>query len=47
MNVIMGTGTAVKGKGLRKGVYLQLAELLIVEEFLPLELGGVDMILGM
>ncbi|KAA0063178.1 ty3-gypsy retrotransposon protein [Cucumis melo var. makuwa] len=47
MNVIMGTGTAVKGKGLCKGVCLQLAELSIVEEFLPLELGGVDMILGM
>ncbi|TYK04781.1 ty3-gypsy retrotransposon protein [Cucumis melo var. makuwa] len=37
--IIMGIGTVVKGKGLCKGVRLQLTELSIVEELLALQLG--------
>ena len=40
-------GTAVKGKGICEAVELMLGEWKVVDEFLPLELGGVDAILGM
>lgn len=45
--VIMGTGSVVRGKGICKNVVLSLAGLTIREDFLPLELGSVDLILGM
>lgn len=43
----MGTGTTVKGKGVCNDVELTLGEWVIVENFLPLALGGVDIVLGM
>lgn len=45
--VIMGTGFAVQGAGICKGVTLQLQNLEVVKDFLPLELGSSDVILGM
>ncbi|XP_052202680.1 uncharacterized protein LOC127808263 [Diospyros lotus] len=45
--VIMGTGMAVQGADICKGVKLHLQNLQIVENFLPLELGSFDVILGM
>lgn len=45
--VIMGTGMAVQGAGICKGVLLSLQNLEINEDFLPLELGSSDVILGM
>ncbi|KAL0540733.1 hypothetical protein IC582_020746 [Cucumis melo] len=45
--VIMGSGKAVQGKGLCTGVVVGLPGLTVVEDFLPLELGNVDMVLGM
>ena len=45
--VLMGTGMAVQGAGICKGVKLHLQNLQIVEDFLPLELGSSDVILGM
>ncbi|KAL5578650.1 hypothetical protein UlMin_011092 [Ulmus minor] len=44
--VTMGTGAAVKGEGLCRGVTIHLQGLDIVEEFLPLRLGSSDAILG-
>lgn len=46
-SVIMGLGAIVKGKGVCDSVNLKVGELMIVDSFLPLELGGVDVILGM
>ncbi|XP_031737566.1 uncharacterized protein LOC116402457 [Cucumis sativus] len=45
--VILGSGTAIKGKGVCEKVELNLIGWTVVENFLPLELGGVDLILGM
>lgn len=45
--VIMGMGMAVQGAGICKGVKLHLQNLQIVEDFLPIELGSSDVILGM
>ena len=45
--VIMGTRMAVQGADICKGVKLHLQNLQIVEDFLPLELGSSDVILGM
>lgn len=45
--VIMGTGSAVKGKRVCKGVMLTIGKMMIVEYFLPLELGDVKVVLGM
>ncbi|XP_022154744.1 uncharacterized protein LOC111021922 [Momordica charantia] len=45
--VIMGTGVVVRGKGICKGIILYLPELTIRENFLPLELGNLDVVLGM
>ena len=45
--VISGSESAVKGKGICKQVELLLSEWKVVDNFLPLELGGVDVILGM
>lgn len=43
----MGYGEFVKGKGIYKGVILEMQGLTVVENFLPLELGGTDVVLGM
>ena len=42
----MGTGDNEESQGMCKGVLLQLPELDIVEEFLPIRLGSSDVILG-
>ena len=42
----MGTSAAVKGKGVCRGVILTLQNIVIVEDFLPLELGSANVILG-
>ncbi|TYK23464.1 putative retroelement pol polyprotein [Cucumis melo var. makuwa] len=45
--VILGSGAAIQGKGICEKLEVQLNGWKIVEDFLPLELGGVDVILGM
>ncbi|KAA0047243.1 Retrotransposable element Tf2 [Cucumis melo var. makuwa] len=45
--VILGSGTAIQGKSVCEDVEIQLMNWSVKEEFLPLELGGVDVILGM
>ncbi|KAL0545306.1 hypothetical protein IC582_015184 [Cucumis melo] len=45
--VILGSETAVQGKGICENVEIQLTKWKVKEEFLPLELGGVDVVLGM
>ena len=45
--VILGSSTAVKGKGICEAVELMIGEWKVIDEFLPLELGGIDAILGM
>ena len=44
--VIMGTRMAVRGKGICKGVILEMQGLIVVEDFLPLMLGSADVKLG-
>ncbi|KAA0037013.1 peroxidase 64 [Cucumis melo var. makuwa] len=43
--VILGSGTTVQGKGICENVEIQLTNWKVKEEFLPLELGGVDVVL--
>lgn len=45
--VIMGTRLTVKGEGICRREALKLPRLLVEEDFLPLELGSSDVILGM
>ncbi|XP_050938558.1 uncharacterized protein LOC127148538 [Cucumis melo] len=45
--VILGTGTTIQGKGICESLEVQMKEWTIKEDFLPLELGRVDIILGM
>lgn len=45
--VVMGSGEFVKGRGICRGVILEMQGLTIVEDFLPLGLGGTNMVLGM
>ncbi|KAA0067574.1 Ty3/gypsy retrotransposon protein [Cucumis melo var. makuwa] len=45
--VILGSGAAVQGKGICEKLEVQLKNWKIIEDFLPLDLGGVDVILGM
>lgn len=45
--VVMGNGNAIKGKGICKKISLLLQGLMINEDFLLLELGGDDFIMGM
>ena len=45
--VVMGIVISVKGKGMCRGVCILMQGLIIVEDFLPLELGSIDVILGM
>ena len=44
--VIMGSGTSIKGKGICEAVEVMVKEWKIVANFLPIELGGVDVVLG-
>ncbi|KAI0519064.1 hypothetical protein KFK09_006504 [Dendrobium nobile] len=45
--VMMGTGKAEMGRGICKGVVLKIQGIQVKEDFLPLELGSTDVILGM
>ena len=45
--VVMGTRMAFRGKGICKGVIIEMQRLKVVEDFLPFSLGSTDMILGM
>ncbi|KAA0038305.1 ty3-gypsy retrotransposon protein [Cucumis melo var. makuwa] len=45
--VILGSGTAIQGKGICESLEVQMKNWTVKEDFLPLELGGVDVILGM
>ncbi|TYK28130.1 Ty3/gypsy retrotransposon protein [Cucumis melo var. makuwa] len=45
--VILGSDTTIKGKSVCRDVELWLGDCKITDSFLPLELGGVDAILGM
>ena len=45
--VVMGTRVAVKGKGICRGVVLTMQGLTIVQDFLLLDLGSTDVVLGM
>lgn len=45
--VIMGTGAVARSTGVCKGVLLTLPQLQVVADFLPLDLGSTDVILGM
>lgn len=44
--VALGTGEAVRGKGVCEGVVVQIQGISICEDFLPLQLGNSDVILG-
>ncbi|XP_063950102.1 uncharacterized protein LOC135152878, partial [Daucus carota subsp. sativus] len=44
--VSLGTGDSVQGSGLCKSVVVEVQGLVIVEDFLPLDLGNSDVILG-
>ncbi|TYJ97339.1 ty3-gypsy retrotransposon protein [Cucumis melo var. makuwa] len=46
-SVILGLGTAIQGKGICESLEVQMKEWSVKEDFLPLELRGVDVILGM
>ncbi|TYK00413.1 ty3-gypsy retrotransposon protein [Cucumis melo var. makuwa] len=45
--VILGSGAAVEGKGVCERLEIRMKNWTVKEDFLPLELGGVDIILGM
>lgn len=45
--VVMGMGLAVQSAGICKGVCLSLQNMEVIEDFLPLDLGSSDVILGM
>lgn len=45
--VQVGTGMVVKGKGKCRGVGLYMQSVLVVEDYLPIDLGSLDIILGM
>ena len=45
--VSMGNGLTVQGNSICTGVGLSLQNLEIVEDFLPIDLGGTDVVLGM
>lgn len=44
--VLMGIGLMVCGEGVCKGVVLTLQNIEVIADFLPLELGSADVILG-
>ncbi|TYJ96445.1 Ty3/gypsy retrotransposon protein [Cucumis melo var. makuwa] len=45
--VILGSGTAIQGKGVCEALEVKMKDWIVKEDFLPLELRGVDVILGM
>ena len=45
--MLLGSGQTIKGEGICKGVILNMQNIEIVEDFLPLDLGNADVILGM
>ncbi|PKU62016.1 hypothetical protein MA16_Dca012125 [Dendrobium catenatum] len=45
--VMMGTGKVEMGRGVCRGVVLKIQGIHVKEDFLPLELGSTDVILGM
>ena len=45
--MILGSGVAIKGKGICESVEIILNEWKVIADLLPLELGGVDVVLGM
>ena len=45
--VILGSDTTIKGKGICEAVELKMNDWKVVANFLPLELGGVDVVLEM
>lgn len=45
--IIVGTRTTLKGQGICCRVILELPEVTVVEDFLPIELNDLDVILGM
>ena len=45
--MVLGTSLTVKGEGIFRGVELKLPGLTVIEDFLPLELGSSDIILGL
>lgn len=45
--VVVGNGTTIRGRRICKAVTLESLELTIREDFLPFDLGRVDVILGM
>ena len=45
--VILSTGLTVKGEGIYRGVELQFPRLIVMEDFLPLELGSSYINLGL
>ncbi|KAL4575579.1 hypothetical protein LXL04_022427 [Taraxacum kok-saghyz] len=46
VRVKLGNGIMIKSHGICKGLVLELPEVQLVADFLPLELGGTDLILG-
>lgn len=44
--VTLGTGSSVQGEGICQGLLLHLSDAKIIEDFLLLELGSIDVILG-
>lgn len=42
----MGTNICVKGKGICKGVILLFQDSTLADDFLPFDLGAIDIILG-
>ncbi|KAL4010620.1 hypothetical protein IC575_030122 [Cucumis melo] len=46
-DVILGSGVAVQGKGICEKLEIHMKNWTVKEDFLPLELDGVDIILGM
>lgn len=45
--VVMGSGEAIRGRGICRSVVVTLPEQLITEDFLPFELGNLDLVFGM
>ena len=45
--MILGSDTTIKGNGICEAVELKMNDWKVVANFLPLELGGVDVVLGM